>query len=273
MATRIVYTDLDGTMVGPHGSFWTAAGGGWTSAAADALLQLHRSGVPLVLVSGRTATQLMETARVFAADGAIAELGSLVTWDGGTRSRLLTGALPEQYAGREPVDVLAELGVVEELMADHPGRVEWHAPWHATHSADALLRGRVDAAAVDAWLAERGWGWLTMNDNGEVPVTPDMTLADGALPPHVYHLMPRGISKGEAIRWDLARRGLTAEDAVAVGDSVSDLEMAAAVGRLFITANGAAVRGMAERIAALANVSVTEAHMGEGWAQAVRASL
>ena len=273
MATRIVYTDLDGTMVGPHGSFWTTAGGEPTSVPADALLELHRAGVPLVLVSGRTATQLMETARVFAADGAIAELGSLVTWDGGLASELLTGDLPERYAGREPVHVLDELGVVEQLMAANPGRLEWHAPWHATHSADAMLRGNVDTAAVDAWLAERGWDWLTMNDNGEVPVTPDMTLAAEGLPPHVYHLMPRGISKGEAIRWDLARRGLSAADAVAVGDSVSDLEMAAAVGRLFITANGAAVPGMAERIAVLDNVSVTGSPMGEGWAQAVRASL
>ena len=273
MATRIVYTDLDGTMVGPHGSFWTTAGGGLTSTPADALLELHRAGVPLVLVSGRTATQLMETARVFTADGAIAELGSLVTWDGGLASELLTGELPEVHAGREPVHVLEELGVVEDLMAAHPGRLEWHGPWHATHSADAMLRGNVDTDAVDTWLAERGWGWLTMNDNGEVPVTPDMTLDAAGLPPHVYHLMPRGISKGEAIRWDLARRGLTAADAVAVGDSVSDLEMAAAVGRLFITANGAAVPGMAERIAVLDNVSVTDAPMGEGWAQAVRASL
>jgi haloacid dehalogenase-like hydrolase len=162
---------------------------------------------------------------------------------------------------------------VDALTAAHPGRVEWHEPWHDTHEADALLRGRVDAAAVDAWLAERGWGWLTLNDNGAVPASPRMTLADDALPPHVYHLMPRGISKGTAIRWDLARRGLTAEDAVAVGDSVSDLEMAAAVDRLWITANGAAVTGMGERLAAVPNVAVTDAPMGEGWAQAILASL
>ena len=72
-----------------------------------------------------------------------------------------------------------------------------------------------------------------------------MTLDDDPLPPRVYHLMPRGISKGAAIAWDLERRGLTPADAVAIGDSVSDLEMAPAVGRLWITANGAAVDGMA----------------------------
>ena len=65
----------------------------------------------------------------------------------------------------------------------------------------------------------------------------------------------------------------TAADAVAIGDSVSDLEMAPAVARLWVTANGAAVPGMTELVAAVPNVSVTGAPMGEGWAQAVEASL
>ena len=273
MSARIVYTDLDGTMVGPRGSFWHSATRDLTDSPAGALLRLHRSGVPLVLVSGRTVAQLHEAARIFAADGAIAELGSVVSWDGGRSTHLLSGELPERYAGRTPVDVLAELGVVEELTAAHPGRLEWHAPWHTTHTGDAMLRGRVDTAAVDRWLAGRGWGWLTLKDNGAVPASPDMTLDGTALPPHVYHLMPRGLGKGAAIAWDLARRGLDPADAVAIGDSVSDLEMASAVGRLFITANGAAVDGMAAAIAALPNAAATTAPMGDGWAEAVLASL
>jgi hydroxymethylpyrimidine pyrophosphatase-like HAD family hydrolase len=136
-----------------------------------------------------------------------------------------------------------------------------------------MLRGRVDTAAVDTWLAGRGWGWLTLKDNGAIPATSRMTLAEQALPPRVYHLLPRGISKGAAITWDLARRGLSPADAVAIGDSVSDLEMAPAVGRLWITANGAAVPGMAELLAAVPNATATDAPMGEGWAQAVLASL
>jgi hydroxymethylpyrimidine pyrophosphatase-like HAD family hydrolase len=100
-----------------------------------------------------------------------------------------------------------------------------------------------------------------------------MTLDDDPLPPRVYHLMPRGISKGAAIAWDLQRRGLAPQDAIAIGDSVSDLEMAPAVGRLWITANGAAVDGMAGLLDAVPNASVTDAPMGEGWAQAILASL
>ena len=273
MAARIVYTDLDGTMVGPRGSFWHTAGRELTDHPATALLELHRAGVPLVLVSGRTFEQVVEAARIFAADGAIAELGAAIAWDVGRSTHRLTGALPEQYADRTPMEVMAELGVVEDLLARHAGRLEWHAPWHATHLTDALLRGRVDPLAVDAELAERGAGWLTLKDNGAIPATSRMTLAPEALPPRVYPLMPRGISKGTASAWDLQRRGIDPADAVAIGDSASDLDMAPAVGRLWITANGAAVDGMADLLAAVPNAVVTDAGMGPGWAQAVRASL
>jgi hydroxymethylpyrimidine pyrophosphatase-like HAD family hydrolase len=273
MAARIVYSDLDGTMVGRRGSFWHTGDGTLTAEPAAALLELHRAGVPLVLVSGRTLPQVVEAARVFAADGAIADLGALVSWNSGRETHLLPGDMPAEHAGRTPVSVMAELGVVERLIDAHPGFLEYHAPWHADHTADALLRGRVDAAAVDTWLADRGWGWLTLKDNGAIPLTSRMTLAAEGMPPRVYHLMPRGISKGAAISWDLARRGLSPADAVAIGDSVSDLEMAASVGRLWITANGAAVPGMAELLTAVPNATVTDEPMGMGWAQAVLASL
>lgn len=273
MAARIVYTDLDGTMVGPRGSFWHTAGRDLTAGPATALLELHRAGIPLVLVSGRTYEQVIEAARIFAADGAIAELGATIGWDAGRGLHRLTGDLPATYAGRAPMDVMAELGIVEELIAAHAGRLEWHAPWHATHSTDALLRGHADPLAVDAWLAERGVGWLTLKDNGAIPATSRMTLDADPLPPRVFHLMPRAISKGAAIAWDLERRGIDPADAVAIGDSVSDLDMAPAVGRLWITANGAGTDGMAQLLAAVPNVTVTDAAMGEGWAQAVRASL
>src|SRR5688500_11657126 len=260
-------------MVGPRGSFWHTAGRDLTADPAAALLELHRAEVPLVLVSGRTFEQVIDAARIFAADGAIAELGATVAWDAGRGTHRLRGELPAEFGDRTPMAAMAELGIVARLIAEHPGQLEWHAPWHATHDADALLRGRVDPLAVDAWLAEQGAGWLTLKDNGAIPATSRMTLDDDPLPPRVYHLMPRGISKGAAIAWDLERRGLAPEDAVAIGDSVSDLEMAPAVGRLWITANGAAVDGMRGLIDAVPNVTVTDAPMGEGWAQAVRASL
>src|SRR3954447_3192301 len=130
------------------------------------------------------------------------------------------------------MDVMRELGIVERLLAEHPGRLEWHSPWHADHTADAMLRGRVDALAVDAWLAEQGAGWLTLKDNGAITATSRFGLDDDPRPPQVYHLMPRGITRGAAGAWNLERRGPSPADAIAIGDSVSDLDMAPAVDRL-----------------------------------------
>src|ERR687890_1063606 len=115
VAARIVYTDLDGTMVGPRGSFWHTADGSPTAEPAAALLELHTAGVTLVIVSGRTVDQVTEAGRIFAAEGAIAELGSLVTWKDGRARHQLTGELPAEHAGRTPMDVMAGLGVVEAL--------------------------------------------------------------------------------------------------------------------------------------------------------------
>src|SRR3954467_11795917 len=118
-------------MVGPRGSFWHTADRELTANPAAALLALHRAGVSLVLVSGRTQEQVVEAARIFAADGAIAELGATlvwdaargrrVVWDAGRGTHRLSGALPAEYAGRTPMEVMAELGVVEQLIAEHPG--------------------------------------------------------------------------------------------------------------------------------------------------------
>ena len=105
MAARIVYTDLDGTMVGPRGSFWHDADRKLTASPAAALLELHRSGVALVLVSGRTFEQVIEAARIFAADGAIAELGATIAWDSGRSTHRLPGAMPVEYDGRAPMEV------------------------------------------------------------------------------------------------------------------------------------------------------------------------
>ena len=84
--------------------------------------------------------------------------------------------------------------------------------------------------------------------------------------------MPRGLTKGTGVARDLARRGLTAADAVAIGDSASDLAMAPVVGRCWLVANGARVPAVAAAAEAL-GVRTTRGAMGLGWAEAVRAAL
>ena len=272
---KVLYTDLDGTMVGPYGNFFAAEDHTPTLAPARALLELHRAGVALVLVSGRTRLQLQEAALIFGADGFVAELGALVGWDHGRAVQVLPGAMPAGYGERLPIEVMASLGLPQALFDRWPGQLQWHSPWHAGHEADAMLRGHVDVPEVEAWLAEQGLDWLRVRDNGVLPSSEWPGLDPGQT--HIYHLMPDGLSKGAAVGWDLARRGLTPADAVAVGDSASDLGMAEHVGRMWVTANGAAPAHMPPLLAAArdagADVRVTAEPVGVGWAEAVLASL
>lgn len=263
----IVYTDLDGTMLGAGGSLLRTEDAALTLEPARALHDLLAAGHELVLVSGRTSAQLAEAARILGASGFIGELGAVLGWRDPDRhvwgQEVLRGDTPTDQPG-SPFEVMLATGAVDTLLDRYAGALEWHAPWHDGHEADAMLRGRVDTTEAEQVLAMAGHGWLALHDNGALPIA-------GA--PHVYHLMPRGLTKGTGVGRDLARRGLRRSDAVAIGDSVSDLAMAPEVGRMFLVANGARVRAVAAAAAAAPGVVVTDAAMGLGWAEAVRAVL
>jgi hypothetical protein len=254
----IVYTDMDGTMVGPGGSFFRAPDKSTTLAPAEALAAFLEAGHTLVLISGRTSAQLIEAAMILGAHGYVAELGAIVGWDRNRGRAELPGAGPP-----------ADDALVNALLVDFPGRLEFHDPWHLGHEVDVMLRGNVPEAEARAWLDAHGAAHLDLRDNGVLPVGRPTRLDPSVLPVHVYHLLPQGISKGLAVAWDLERRGLTRADAVAIGDSTSDLEMAPEVSRFFLVANGAA-----HISAPLAdNVTVTAGANGLGWAEAIQAVL
>lgn len=272
MTVQVVYSDLDGTMVGPGGSFFRSMSG-LTLEPAKALVDLLSAGVALVLVSGRTRVQLVEACRVFGADGFIAELGSVIGWDHGRSHEVLPGAMPASYDGHAPAAVIEEAGVPAALFARYPGLLEYHSPWHVGHEGDVMLRGRVPVADAEAFLAGLGFPWLRLHDNGVLPERRPTTLSPSAVPAHVYHLMPDGLSKGSAVARDLERRGLGAADAIAIGDSVSDLTMAPSVSRLFLTANGLRHPELQAWADARDNVTVCAEAVGLGWVQAVRWAL
>jgi predicted mannosyl-3-phosphoglycerate phosphatase (HAD superfamily) len=266
---KILYSDLDGTMVGPGGCFFRDVDRQLTLAPAQALVDLLAAGVALVLVSGRTREQLLEACRVFGADGYIGELGSVIGWDRGRQSEVLRGDMPAALPG-PPASVIADLGIVPALFARYPGWIEYHAPWHVGHEGDVMLRGRLDVVDVESWLDKQGYSWLRLRDNGVLPHERGDTLVAEARPAHVYHLMPAGLTKGLGVARDLARRGISSAEAVAVGDSASDLTMAPYVDRLFLVANGHAQPHMPSLVEPLPNVTVASGAVGLGWADAVR---
>jgi hydroxymethylpyrimidine pyrophosphatase-like HAD family hydrolase len=254
----IVYSDMDGTMVGPQGNFYFAPDMSVTLEPSRALAALLGGRHTLVLVSGRTRAQLVEASMIFGADGYIAELGAIVGWDRNRSHAELPGL------GAPAGDAL-----VETLLADFAGRLEFHEPWHLGHEVDVMLRGNVPGTEIRSWLDAHDAAHLDLRDNGVLPPRRPTGLDPATVPVHVYHLLPQGISKGTAVAWDLERRGVPSAEAIAIGDSTSDLEMAAHVGRFFLVANGAAHI----KTSLPANATVTAGAQGLGWAEAIHATL
>jgi len=260
-----VYIDLDGTLLGPGGSLFAAADGGVTRAAATAVAALLEAGGELVPLSGRTALQVRETARLVGARASIAELGGVTWYEDGEVVRD-AGEFP---GGGSPHEAMVRGGVGGLLLEAFPGRLEPHAPWaFLDRECSMLLRGHVDASEAEATLERAGFGWLQVTDNGVIRRTfPGLRTVET----HAYHVLPRGISKAKAAAADMARRGLDPARCVAVGDSPADAALAGVCGAAFIVANG---REDVERGRVDApNLYATEAPYGDGFAEAVRALL
>jgi hydroxymethylpyrimidine pyrophosphatase-like HAD family hydrolase len=93
-------------------------------------------------------------------------------------------------------------------------------------------------------------------------------------PTHAYHLVPKLVSKAAAVAAHSRARGYDPAECIGVGDSVEDLEVAAAVGRFFVVANGPERDpGLRAAMPAWENVTVTEGAMGDGFYEAVVSTL
>ena len=118
--------------------------------------------------------------------------------------------------------------------------------------------------------ASEGHDDLRLLDNGAIGR--EMAAVDG--PTHAYHLVPHLVSKADAVAAHARARGFDPADCIAVGDSVEDLEVAAAVGRFFVVANGPERDpGLRAALAGWDNAIVTEGAMGDGFYEAVVSSL
>jgi hydroxymethylpyrimidine pyrophosphatase-like HAD family hydrolase len=267
MALRCVYTDLDGTLLGPRGSLFRDPEGNFSLRQARALEACHRAGAEVVIMSGRKEAQVMADARMLGQTSYIYEAGCAVMIDG--ERTLLTGAWTIGDDGT-PADRLMEAGIPELLFEEFAGRLEWHEPWHTGRELSLLMRGKVDVAEVNALLRARGHEDLRFLDNGAIGRP--MEGIDG--PTHAYHLVPGGASKANGVAFHMRARGYDPESCIGIGDSIEDLESAGAVGRFFVVANGPQRdQALAEALARYDNVTVTEGAMGDGFYEAVVSTL
>jgi len=265
MSLRCVYTDLDGTLLGKGGSLFRDPEGGFSSMQAKGLEGCHRAGVEVVIMSGRREAQVMEDTRLIGQTSYIYEAGCAVVID--RETTLLTGDAGE---GEGTLFEQIEQRGIPKLLFDHfDGRLEYHAPWHTGRSHSHLFRGDVDVGEANRLLEEEGHAELRLLDNGAISTTmPGIEVA------HAYHLVPKLVSKANAVAAHMRVRQYEPEQCIGVGDSVEDLEVAAAVGRFFVVANGPRRDpGLRKALSGFDNVTVTEGAMGDGFYEAVVSTL
>jgi hydroxymethylpyrimidine pyrophosphatase-like HAD family hydrolase len=265
MALRCVYTDLDGTLLGPRGVLFRGPEGEFSMMQARGLEACHRAGVEVVIMSGRREAQVMEDARLIGQSSYIYEAGCALVIDGETT--LLTGI--EDGGDGTLYEQIEARGIPELLFAHFDGRLEYHAPWHVGRRHSHLFRGEADVEEANRLLEEAGHGELRLLDNGKISTqVPGLDVA------HAYHLVPKLVSKANAVAAHMRAREYEPGQCVGIGDSIEDLEVAKAVGRFFVVANAPrydpALRAV---LPDYENVTVTEGAMGDGFYEAVVSTL
>lgn len=252
---EVLYTDLDGTLLGPGGSLLTGPDRKPSARAARALVDAAEAGLAVVCVSGRARRQLQNDARLLGLGGCIAEAGGVIVRAGEVHHEW--GDAPRAL-GETPHEALDASGALQVLLERYAGDLRHYEPWHRGREGGHLLHGRVEVAEANALLAERGFDWAYLVDNGAAGGWPGRQV-------RAYHLLPRGVGKAAAVADDLRDRGVDPAAAAAVGDSHADAEMAEVVGTYLQVANGHAPTG--------GNRFPLSAAMGHGFAEAVAALL
>ena len=263
MGFKVLYADVDGTMVGPLGNLLWDSHRTPTLAAAEALVRAAREGLEVVALTGRARAGMFEFARVLGLQSWICELGGIRVYDRGKTVVHEHGAFP---GGGVPTEEIHR--AVDVLLASYPGRLEDHSPWNAARESSFLLRSEVATEEAEERLAAAGFGWATLVDNGVIPRRYENLTAVERV--RAYHLLPRGVSKLAGVAGDRAYRGLDREECAMVGDAAADLECRSEVGRCFLVRNGLDKDpSLAWALEPDSGVEVTEASHGEGFAEVV----
>lgn len=263
---RVLYTDIDGTLVGPLGNlFWTSDRQP-TLAAAEAIVRARAVGLEIVPLSGRSRDSTDALARLIGAETWIGEMGALRSYRRGDDVHVDRGQCPSS-----PVmpDLHRALGL---LTATFAGRLEEHSPWNEGREVSLMVRGDIDVGLATGLLEGDGLGWVAVVDNGVIPRRFDGL--PGVERVRCYHVLPRGVSKRAGVAADRRHRGLAREECAVIGDALSDLECADEVARCFVVRNGVEKDPLlAGLVTSVANAALTGRGHGEGFAEAVDALL
>ncbi len=273
---RALYTDLDGTLLGPGGSLFRASDGSFSMEGARLLQACHRAGVEVVMFTGRAESGVDELMRVLGQRSYIFELGCGIVIDG--EHEWLTGDLVPSADRGTIFEQIEATGAPRLLLEAFPGRLEYHTPWSEGREVSHVFRGLAPADEASALLEAAGLGWLRLVDNGVIsghggPMNaPGWTIDVERV--HCYHLIPKPASKARGVARHMQVRGYLPEEVIACGDSREDMEAADVVETFWLMANAIEQDPtLAGDIADRSNVRVSTAGHGAGVYEAVVTTL
>lgn len=240
-----VYTDLDGTLLAPGGRLLTNHQGEPCLKLAEALVELKRLGIEVIIVTGRDVPSSTEIMRLANMDQFIAEMGCITQFGyGASRKKTYNlgewepeGGTKGDAEGDVPLTLIMQSGAVELLLNHFKGRLEEHKLVGVKKEVTYLLRGSVDTSPggeVERLLSEIDLP-LQLMDNGIIH--PKRHGLHDIEHVHIYHLMPRGTGKGQAVALDIAAKGLKPEQTLAIGDARGDIDMGAKTGSFVLVNN------------------------------------
>ncbi|MFQ6051325.1 MAG: HAD-IIB family hydrolase [Candidatus Hydrothermarchaeota archaeon] len=262
---KIIYTDIDGTLVGPDGSIFRDDAGKLSIKIAEALLYTHMLKKDVVMVSGRTNDQLKSNAELLGFKNYIAELGTQIVYNLGEKVYYNIGDF--QVTGRNIYESIMNSGAPDSLLERYEGKLEYHTPWSEYRDCTVLLRGHVDLREANSFLRDSGYENLKLVDNGVINVkTKNLSVSEI----HAYHLLPKESGKKSAVEKDKEIRNIKKEEAISIGESASDIEIAEVTQIFFLVRNGLENDpSLVETVLNSKNIFVLEKRMGLGWAEAI----
>ena len=132
MPLRCVYTDLDGTLLGPRGALFRDPEGNFSLRQARALEACHRAGVEVVIMSGRREDTVRSDARLLGQTSYIYEAGCGVVIEG--ERTYLTGDWQPGDDGT-PAERLVAAGIPDLLFERFPSA--WSGTRRGTPAASS----------------------------------------------------------------------------------------------------------------------------------------
>ena len=263
---RVIYTDLDGTLLNDRGCLVKDIDGNFFFEGVHLLKTISEKGWDLVLVSGRNKLQLRYNAMLVGVKNYIPELGCELVYDLGKKVHITFDISAYQYEiTRGGKDLIR---ITSLLKSAFPGKIESKIEWSMERSYNALFFGEVNLTFANRILTENGYDGLVLVDNGfSKMMSADIDVEN----PRIYNLVPAGVEKSSAIKLDRKLRALDRKNCIALGDSAEDLKMAKEVHAFFLMRDAVEMDADMYSLAGnYENVYITNRRMNRGWAEVIK---